>query len=141
MKFSSKIRYGIRAMIEIAKESSANGIYQKDIAEKQSISVKYLDQIISSLKANGLVVNVKGKKSGYVLAKDVKEITMLDIYTAFEGEMNVIDCLNPSVNCGFEMHCQSLPFWTNLNGLMVKYFETVTLDDLMKGNIPSEVML
>ncbi len=128
-------------MLEIAKESSGNGVFQKDIAEKQCISVKYLDQIISSLKAKGLVVNVKGKKSGYILAKNPMDITMLDIFNAFEGEMNVIDCLNASVNCGFEMHCQSLPFWTNLNGLMVKYFETVTLDDLMKGNIPSEVQL
>ncbi len=141
MKFSSKIRYGIRAMLEISNESSNVGVLQKHIAEKQTISVKYLDQIISSLKAGNLIINVNGKKSGYILTRKPSEISMLDIFNAFEGSMTVIDCLSDSVNCEKEEHCKSIKFWNNLNELMVKYFDSVSLQDLIEGNVPSEVSI
>ena len=65
MKFNTRIRYGIRAILEIALEESENGVFQKDISERQKISNKYLDNIITALKTAGLIKNVKGKKSGY----------------------------------------------------------------------------
>ncbi len=128
-------------MLEISNEESNIGVLQKHIAEKQTISVKYLDQIISSLKAGNLIINVNGKKSGYILTRSPSEITMLDIFNAFEGNMTVIDCLSDSVNCDKEEHCKSIGFWGNLNGLMVKYFESVTLQDLIDGKIPTEISL
>ena len=71
-------------MIEIADCRNSEGILQKDIAERQQISVKYLDYIISALKLKGLIRNVGGRGSGYVIARPAVDITMLDIYTAFE---------------------------------------------------------
>ncbi len=139
MKFSTKIRYGIRAMTTIASENSGNGVLQKEIAENQLISIKYLDQIISALKAAELIVNVRGKKSGYILTKDPSEIKMLDIYSAFEGGIYVIDCLNDSVKCDFQDRCKSLVFWENLNKLIHNYFSTVTLQDVLSGKIPEEI--
>ncbi len=141
MKFSTKIRYGIRAMVSIASEHSGNGVFQKEIAENQMISIKYLDQIISALKAAELIVNVRGKKSGYILTKEPSEIKMLDIYSAFEGGIYVIDCLNDAVQCDFQDKCKSLLFWESLNKLIHNYFTTVTLQDVLDGKMPAEINL
>jgi len=84
MKLNTKVRYGLRAMIEIA--AHPNGILQKEISVNQSISTKYLDQIIASLKAAGLVIRVSGKSSGYKLTRNQEEISVYDIYKAFEYE-------------------------------------------------------
>ena len=83
MKINTKIRYGLRTMIEIAGCLDPEGILQKDIAKNQNISVKYLDYIISALKLKGLIMNVRGRGSGYRLARPIDEITMLYIYSAF----------------------------------------------------------
>jgi len=128
-------------MVCIASEHSGNGVLQKEIAEIQLISIKYLDQIISALKAAELIVNVKGKKSGYILTKDPSEIKMLDIYSAFEGGIYVIDCLNNAVQCEFQDKCKSLVFWEGLNNLVQNYFTTVTLQDVLLGKMPAEINL
>src|SRR5665647_1160557 len=104
MKVNTKIRYGLRTMLEIAKGPEREGILQKDIAKNQNISLKYLDSIISSLKLKGLVSNSKGRGSGYMLTRDPKDITMLDIYTAFET-IEVIECINNMSFCDRSIHC------------------------------------
>lgn len=136
MKFSTKIRYGMRAMIEIASDNDGVGVLQKDIAKNQLISNKYLDQIISSLKAAQLIVNLKGKKSGYILTRKPSEITMANIYGAFEGRITIVDCLNDSIKCDFENKCKTKIFWSNLNNTVSNYFNRVTLEDLVTGNVP-----
>lgn len=135
MKFSTKTRYGIRAMLEIAKDESQSGVFQKDIAENQQISVKYLDQIIHSLKVTGLIVNLRGKKSGYILTRQPAEITMLDIHNAFEPGICVIDCLSRTIKCKMEGHCNARGFWGKLNNMVLNYFKSVSLEDLLKGNV------
>lgn len=135
MKFSTKTRYGIRAMLEIAKDESQSGVFQKDIAANQDISVKYLDQIIHALKVAGLISNLKGRKSGYILTRNASEITMLDIYNAFEPGICVIDCLTRSFDCERKSFCEVVGFWEKLNQLVVDYFEQVTLEDLRSGKV------
>ncbi|WP_159518866.1 RrF2 family transcriptional regulator [Sunxiuqinia indica] len=135
MKFSTKTRYGIRAMLEIAKDESQSGVFQKDIAANQKISVKYLDQIIHALKAAGLIINLRGKKSGYILTRQPSEITILDIHSAFEPGICVIDCLAQSFHCDRETTCRVKGFWGELNRMIVDYFKGVTLEDLCKGRI------
>lgn len=131
MKFSTKTRYGIRAMLEIASDPAQTGVFQKDIAEKQQISIKYLDQIIHALKATGLIVNLKGKKSGYILTRPAAEITMLDIHKAFEPGICVIDCLSKTVYCNLKDTCHTRGFWGKLNNMILDYFQQVTLQDLL----------
>ena len=99
MKLNKKTTYGLRAMIELAMNWEKEGIYQKDIARKQDISFKFLDHIISNLKAAGLVVNVEGHKSGYKLVKNPANISVYDIYRAFESELAIVDCLNEEGIC------------------------------------------
>jgi len=131
VKFSTKTRYGIRAMLEIAEHSDL-GIYQKDIAENQGISNKYLDHIIHNLKAAGLIVNLKGKKSGYVLTRNPSEISIYDIHNAFEPGICVIDCMSRDVHCSREKYCSVKGFWSNLNKQVIEYFKSVSLLDLLK---------
>lgn len=111
MRVNSKIRYGLRTMIEIAGSTDSNGMLQKDIAKNQNISLKYLDPIISSLKLKGLITNSKGKGSGYRLTRAPEDITMFDIYTAFE-QIVVIECINNLSFCDRSLHdCKGRNYW------------------------------
>lgn len=111
MKINSKIRYGLRTMIEIATAADKEGILQKDIAKNQNISLKYLDPIILALKLKNLITNSRGKGSGYILSRPAEEISMLDIYTAFE-HINVVECINNLSYCDRSSHdCKGCNFW------------------------------
>ncbi len=131
MKFNTKTRYGLRAMIEIARETSNNGIFQREISDRQKLSNKYLDHIIYSLKVSGLISNVKGKKSGYILTKPASEITIFDIHNAFEPGICIIDCISPTYECDLENKCSAKIFWDGLNDIMIDYFKSTTLHDLL----------
>ena len=135
MKFSTKTRYGVRAILEIALCDDENGIYQKDIAKNQNISYKYLDHIITSLKVAGLVSKPAGRKSGYVLTRKPKEITINDIHNAFEPGVCVVDCLSNSYSCKREGACASKGFWGQLNNTIIKYLKATTLQDLIDDQV------
>lgn len=98
MRFNTKVRYGIRTMIEVASISDI-GILQKNISKNQEISEKYLDHIVSSLKVAGLLKNVKGKKSGYKLSKKAEEIKVYDIFLAFESNLLGPNCIESDNAC------------------------------------------
>ncbi|MFW6101795.1 MAG: RrF2 family transcriptional regulator, partial [Bacteroidota bacterium] len=93
MKINTKIRYGLRTVIEIAIHGN-NGILQKEIAKKQHLSDKYLDHIIASLKAGGIITNVAGKGSGYMLTKAPEHISVYDVYRSFDNELSITNCLS-----------------------------------------------
>lgn len=131
MKINTKIRYGLRTMLEIAKAPANEGILQKDIARNQNISLKYLDSIISSLKLKGLIHNTKGRGSGYALARSSKEITMFDIYTAFE-KIEVVECINNNSYCERSLHdCKARCFWTDFSKDYVQLLRNRTLEDIV----------
>ena len=132
MKFSTRTRYGIRAILEIAINENGTGVYQKDIAINQKLSNKYLDHIISSLKIAGLICNVKGKKSGYILTKSPEQITMLDIHNAFEPQICVVECLSGIFECEMQSSCVTQEFWQGLNNQIEDYLKGVSLADLLK---------
>ncbi len=135
MKFSTKTRYGVRAILEIALNDSENGIYQKAIAENQSISYKYLDHIINALKVAGLVTKPAGRKSGYVLTRKPSEITINDIHNAFEPGVCVVDCLSHNYTCKREGICVSKGFWGQLNNKIIEYLKSTTIQDLMDDQV------
>jgi Rrf2 family protein len=133
MKFSTKIRYGVRAILEIAGTKGTDGIFQKDIAEKHHISFKYLDQIINSLKAAGLIVNVRGKKSGYRLTRKASEITILDVHNAFEHGICIVECISSSFRCELYETCLIREYWGGLNTIILEYLRKTTLQDILDG--------
>jgi len=131
MKINTKVRYGLRTMIVIATSSSTDGILQKDIAEDQDISLKYLDGIISSLKVKGLIVNVRGKGSGYRLSRPANEITMYDIYTAFE-RIDVVSCISIANSCPRAGDsCVARDYWSGLKLNITKLLKNETLADII----------
>ena len=135
MKFNTKTRYGLRTMIELAMHGSDTGVYQKEISERQEISFKYLDQIIASLKASGLIANSEGRMSGYVLTRDAEKINVYDVYKAFQHELMIIDCLKGEGNCSREGKCATRDFWDGLNKLIVEYLESTSLNDLAQKQV------
>jgi len=130
MKVNTKTRYGLRTMIELAMHGNETGVYQKEISERQEISFKYLDQIIASLKASGLIVNSEGRMSGYVLTENPEKINVYDVYKAFQHELRIIDCLDGEGNCSRENKCATRDFWRDLNNLIVDYFKSTNLKEL-----------
>jgi Rrf2 family protein len=133
LKFSTKTRYGLRTMIELAKDESGEGVFQKDISKNQDISIKYLDQIIQSLKVAGLIINVKGKKSGYTLTRKPSEITVYDVHRAFENDVCVIDCMAINYSCPRQDKCNAQHFWKGLNNTIIEYLKGTTIEMLLTG--------
>ena len=132
MRINTKIRYGLRTMIEIAASTDANGMLQKDIAKNQNISLKYLDPIISSLKLKGLIVNSKGRGSGYRLTREPKDITMLDIYTAFE-QIIVIECINNMGYCDRSMNdCKGRNYWNEFKNEFAEMLRSKNLEQIIE---------
>lgn len=118
-------------MVEIARHSENGGIFQKDIAENQGISIKYLDQIISGLKVAKLIRKIKAR-GGYVLINDPSEITMYDINNAFEPSICIIECLENGIVCDREKKCETKGFWSKLNKLITDHYKSVTLEDIIQ---------
>ncbi len=135
MKFSTKTRYGIRTMLEIALDKEQHGVFQKDIAKNQRLSIKYLDHIIPALKVAGLISNLKGKKSGYILGREPSQISMYDIHKAFEPDVCVVDCLEHKVTCDRMEGCSARHFWVGLNDKIIEYLKSVTLESLKTDHL------
>lgn len=130
MKVNTKTRYGIRAMVEIARHNDDGGIFQKDIAQNQDISYKYLDHIINGLKVANLV-RKRNRRAGYVLTRDAAEITVYDINNAFESNICIIECMDNGVHCNRDEICEVKGFWSKLNNLIIEHYKSVTLKDLL----------
>jgi Rrf2 family protein len=133
MIISTKIRYGLRALIEIAAAPESEGILQKNIALNQDISIKYLDHIIRDLKNAGLICNFKNKKSGYRLCKTTEEINVYLVYLAFEPELCLIECFDSNSFCPRHEECSTQPVWRELNKRMVDFMQSVSLKEIMEG--------
>ncbi|HBH47305.1 MAG TPA: Rrf2 family transcriptional regulator [Bacteroidales bacterium] len=132
MKLNTKTRYGIRAMIELAMDWGGKGMFQKEISERQEISYKYLDHIISALKTKGLISNVDGKKSGYRLAKKPEEISVYDIYKAFEPALQIVDCIGEHGECVRAKNCAASDLWCGLNNKIIEHLDSINLSELAK---------
>ena len=136
MKFNTKTRYGLRVVFELAlNEDREGGTLQKEIAESQYVSIKYLDHIISSLKKAGLIINVGGKKSGYVLARPANEITVYDVYSAFEDNLAIIDCLLTEGECPRKGMCVMKDYWCELNETIRNSMQSMNVEFMTKKHL------
>ncbi len=120
-------------MLELAlRADQEGGILQKEIATNQSVPVKYLDHIIAALKSAGLVANVGGKKSGYKLNRPAEEISIFDVYLAFEDDLAIIDCLLADGHCPRKKICVLKDYWQGLNQTIRASMESQNLQDLVE---------
>ena len=136
MKISTRGRYSLRMMIDLAQHYNEGYISLKDISERQDVSKKYLEQIIPFLNRSKLLKANKGHMGGYQLAKDPSEITVRDIVESAEGSLTPVSCMDDSPNsCVKCADCITLPIYEGLYDLINKYLEGITLQDIIKGQI------
>lgn len=132
MKISTKGRYALRVMIDLAMNSNGKYISLKDIAERQEISNKYLEQIISLLNKAGYLEAARGNTGGYKLIKQPKEYNVGDILRATEGDLTPIYCLTKDGECNRKKDCKTYSFWKGLDNVINEYIDSKTLEDLIK---------
>lgn len=131
MKISTKGRYALRLMLDIAMNGAAHPVPLKDTAKRQSISVKYLEQIISSLVRAGYVNSIRGPQGGYLLAKTPAEYTVGMILRQVEGNLIPVACLEEGgVDCKRSGECVTLRIWKELDQAIRGVLDRYTLEDL-----------
>ena len=132
MKITKKVRYGLRAMIEINRNESSSGMLQKDIATNQEIPLNFLDSIITDLRNAGLIVNFAGKRSGYILSRPPDEISVYDIYRAFEPELTLVNCECPGNVCNRIDICPARDYWSDLNNEIKNQMKSSSLEQIVE---------
>ena len=132
MKISTKGRYALRVMIDLALNSSEKYITSKEKSNRQEISNKYLEQIIAMLNKAGYLETARGNTGGYKLAKKPNEYKIGDILKATEGDLVPIDCLTEEGKCRRQEKCTTYSFWKGLDDVINEYVNSKTLEDLIK---------
>lgn len=131
MKVSTRGRYALRLMIDLARHRDDGYISLKEISARQDITVRYMEQIIAILLKAGLVQSFRGKSGGYRLVKHPREYTTEDILKLTEGTLLPISCVaTPDSPCPRATNCAMLPFWRGLQEVIEDYLRHVTLEDL-----------
>ena len=130
MKISTKGRYALRIMTDLAINRNEKFISLKDISIRQQISMKYLEQIISVLNKAEYLVSSRGINGGYKLKKEPKEYIVGDILRVAEGDLTPVHCLNDE--CNRKSICKTYIFWKGLDEVITNYVDSKTLDDLIK---------
>lgn len=132
MKISTKGRYALRVMIDIAMNSNGDYVSVKDIATRQDISKKYLEQIMTMLSKANLIETTRGNTGGYRLTRKPEDYTIKSILRATEGNLSPLDCLGDSSFCSRKENCKTHSFWAGLDNVINEYLESKTLKDLIK---------
>ena len=130
MKISTKGRYGLRIMTDLAVNGGDCCVSRKDIAEREHLSEKYLEQIINLLSKEGLVKSVRGAKGGYHLTRSAEEITVEDILKATEGSLAPVACAEDNGRCENYCDCVTSFIWTRIYEATIEVVSKITLKDL-----------
>jgi Rrf2 family transcriptional regulator, cysteine metabolism repressor len=131
IKLSTKVRYGTRAMLDLACHYAGGSVLLKDVAGRQGISLKYLDRILSSLKSAGLVKSLRGAKGGYSLSLHPSQITLKQVIEAFDGPIRVVGCVKDRTYCQKLNTCATHDIWDGLSRKIEDILQSVTLEDLI----------
>ena len=135
MIVSTKGRYALRVMVRFAQLGREEYIPLKEIAEKEGISQKYLESIMTALSKAGFVDAVHGKGGGYRLHRDPKDYTVGSILKLTEGSLNAVSCTSQgAAACSRTECCETKPMWDKLDKMIDEFFEGITLEDLLKEN-------
>ncbi len=132
MKISTKGRYALRVMIDLAMNNTGEFISLKDISLRQGVSVKYLEQIVSLLNKHNLLQTARGNNGGYKLNRPIKEYKVGDILRAAEGDLAPITCVKEEAECDKKAGCLTYEFWKGLDDVINEYIDSKTLADLIK---------
>lgn len=132
VKLSTKSTYGLRAMIDIAINYKENPVSIKDISEREDISLKYLEKLMTSLKKAGLIDSIRGAKGGYILSREPNNISIGEILRALEGNLNPVDCkLLMDENCNIEDDCIMKFVWSKISEGINMAVDSMSLQDVI----------
>lgn len=132
MKLSTKGRYGLKAMLDLAINNSQGQISLKSIAERQDISENYLEQLFAVLRKSGLVKSIRGSQGGYILAQQPEAITVGNILRALEGSLAPVDCVveTDPAKCSRSEECVTKFIWLKIRDSVNEVVDSITLEDL-----------
>ena len=132
MKISTKGRYALRMLIDLAEHEGDGFIALKDVAERQNISKKYLEQIVPILSRSGILRTNRGSQGGYALAKEPEKVTVGEILRLTEGSLSPVACLDGDpADCPRSADCPTLPVWQGLNHVINDYLDGITLRSIL----------
>jgi Rrf2 family protein len=135
MMVSTKGRYALTVMVDLAKLSDGGFVSLADIAERENLSMKYLESIISILNKGGMLKSLRGKNGGYKLAREPKDYNISEILLLTEGTLAPVNCImQEDIQCEKAATCSTLPLWAGLDNVIDKYLSTITLEDIITGN-------
>jgi Rrf2 family protein len=132
MKLSTRVRYAVRAVIDLGVHSQGKLVLLKDIAKRQEVSIKYLENIFASLRNAGIVKGIRGAKGGYTLTRNPAEITIYDIVFAMQGFISPIGCADNSCACSRAETCDSRPIWVEVTNAITGVLKGYNLADLIE---------
>ena len=136
MVISTKGRYALRMMLDLAQHGADGFVSLKHVSERQEVSLKYLEAITASLNRAGLVISQRGKEGGYRLSRPANEITVAQVLQSAEGSLAAVSCLAMDQSaCERAEHCLTLPLWKHLDTIMDDYLSGVTIQDVLEGNV------
>ena len=133
MKISTKGRYGLRILIDLAMHDPGKPRMLRDIAESQQISEKYISRLVIDLRRAKLVRSVRGVNGGFHLAKRPDEITLLEVLETMEGPLSVVECVRSPEKCKRQTLCPARNIWTQLNEGIRELTRNITLDDILNA--------
>ena len=134
MNITSKGRYALRVMLDLAQHREEGYISLKTIAERQGYSMKYLEMIVGSLKRAGLVASTRGKEGGYRLVRDPEDYTIGEILRCIEDNLAPVACIKAGdICCEHAGECMTIPMWKELDDITNAYLDGVSLQDLLTG--------
>ncbi len=131
MKISTKGRYALRILLDIAMNSKGDYLSVKEISERQNITPKYMEQIVSVLYKSGYIISRRGNAGGYKLKKEPEEYVLGDILRLMEGDISSSPCTSYGHNCPMKRECYVSDFWVGLDRVVADYINSKTLKDLM----------
>jgi Rrf2 family transcriptional regulator, iron-sulfur cluster assembly transcription factor len=134
MKLSTRSRYGARILVDLARHHTQGPVQIGEISKRQHISVKYLEQLIRPLKQADLVTSVRGPKGGHLLAKRPQEITLGQIVRLFEGQSDLVECINNPEKCIMSEDCQVRLAWQDATQVLYEKLDSTTIADLIERN-------
>jgi Rrf2 family protein len=132
MRVSTKGRYGLRIMMDVALNQEKGPVILRDISRRQGISQKYLWQVINPLKGAGLVSSARGSRGGYILARPPEDITLRDIVTILEGPVSVVACVESPETCERSVSCIARQAWGEIEERLNDALRGITLKDLLQ---------
>jgi Rrf2 family cysteine metabolism transcriptional repressor len=131
MKLSTRTRYGVRAILELAENAGKGPMQLKAVARRQDISAKYLEQLIAVLKSAGLVRSVRGAKGGYILARPANKIRLSEVFHCLEGTVTTAECVEDENYCQRAAGCAARLVWAQIHEAIEEVLAANTLQDLM----------